>query len=150
MIFGKLQAGKTDFYKFKIAGSFNLHIQILALKNKENADFRPALAVLGPGLDKTEDYVPFLIEEELGALVLYDKRQAARETYFDYGTLTRYFKGEEIRQYLTEPGDYWLAVFDLENRPGTYAIRISDKEDWRLGAVLSRIKGIFKLKTGLY
>jgi len=150
MIFGKLQAGKTDFYKFKIAGPFNLHVQLLTPKSKKYADFRPALAILGPGLDKTEDYVPFLIEEGLGALVLYDKQQAARETFFDYGTLTRYFKGEEVRHYLTEPGDYWLAVFNLENQPGAYAIRISDKENLGPAAILERIKGFFKIKLGLY
>lgn len=150
MIFGKLQAGKTDFYKFKIAGPFNLHIQLLTPKSKKYADFRPALAILGPGLDETEDYVPFLIEEGLGAIVLYDKQQAARETFFDYETLTRYFKGEEIRHYLTESGDYWLAVFNLENQPGAYAIRISDKENLRPAAILSRIKGFFRIKLGFY
>lgn len=150
MIFGKLQAGKTDFYKFRITDSFNLHIQLLTPKNKKYADFRPALAILGPGLGKTENYVPFLIEEGLGAIVLYDKQQAARETFFDYETLTRYFKGREIRQYLTEPGDYWLAVFNLENQPGAYAIRISDKENWGLAAILTRIKGFFRIKLGFY
>lgn len=150
MIFGRLQAGKTDFYKFKITDHFNLHIQILTPKNKKYSDFRPALAILGPGLKKTEDYVPFLMEEGLGTIVLYDKQQAARETFFDYGTLTRYFKGGEIRHYLTEPGDYRLAVFDLENQPGAYAIRISDKENPGLGAILGRIKGILKIKLGLY
>ncbi|MDP1629648.1 MAG: hypothetical protein Q8L57_03445 [bacterium] len=147
MIFGRLQAGKTDFYKFKISEPLNLHIQILT--PKRNNEFRPTLVILGPGLKKADEYFPFLIEEGLGAIVLADNK-TERETFFDFESLSRYFKGPETRRYLTEAGVYLLAVFEPKNNAGTYAIRLSDKEDWRPAAILNRIRGIFKIKLGLY
>jgi hypothetical protein len=81
------------------------------------ADYRPALALLGPGLPEPRN-LPFEVPPGLGALFFRTDDVAANEPYFEPFSGTEAWVRLDADQPLYAPGRYYLVAFHPDGTPG--------------------------------
>src|SRR5690554_3079952 len=71
-IYADLKGGEVDYYQFQVSEQgLDFFTQLLVPTRKEYEDFRPTLALIGPGLPSVADQeLPFTIPQDAGAIVL--------------------------------------------------------------------------------
>ena len=95
--------------------------------------FRPAMALVGPGLPEAE--VPFDLPDGCGALVFPTDDVAEPRRFHEPFTGTRSWILREERVNLTEAGDYYAVAFVPSGDHGKMWLSIGTREDWGVGDV---------------
>ena len=119
---------------FEVPENFELYIQVGVPVIDRLEKFRPAMAVVGPGLPSEK--VPFEIPESTGAKVLATKEVDKPRFFNEHftGTQSWILRSETIP--LKEPGRYYLVAYSPDKQKGKLWLSIGKQEsftaeDWK-------------------
>lgn len=137
--YGELKAlGHPALYSFKGSKGLFVSAKIRIPRLEEAQDFRPALALFGPGLPKPGpdqlDKLPFSLPPDAGMVIsetpVSPNTPPAPLTDFNEPfTQSDYWQGQELLRELPQDGTYYLAVFSRVGQGGKYALEVGDKDD---------------------
>ncbi len=113
---------------------FKLFVQIGVPVIDRFRNFRPSVAVVGPGLPAVE--LPFTIPEGMGAVVFSTKEVENPRVFHEHftGTDSWILRSETVR--LSEPARYYLVVFCPDGKHGKFWIAIGTREAFTLRDLL--------------
>lgn len=125
--------GGVQYFKLEAAPNQELFAQILVPTSPPNKDFRPAIALIGPGLQEPQGEIPFTLPQGSGALIF---PWEDKEVFFEPFTQTRYYMAKEVRRSL--PGGTWyVAIFQPQGKAGKYTLTVGEKDRWGVKEILS-------------
>lgn len=145
---GLARSGEVDFYQFQGQQGTLLKARILIPKLSGLDTFHPALALFGSGLPTPADSqiytIPFNLPQGNGLVLSnQDKTNSDKtnsslyDTYIEPYTQAEYWTGQNIVLQLPATGSYYLAVFDLNNHTGKYALEVGDQDSTGIKETLS-------------
>ena len=104
-------------------------------------DFRPAFAVLGPGLPAIE--LPFAVPEDLGGVLFETDEVTEPEVFYEPFSQTSSWILREEYVDLPEAGDYFIVAFVPSGETGKLWLAPGDREEFTLWDILalSRVLG---------
>jgi hypothetical protein len=120
----------TVWLAFEVPEDFKLFVQIGVPAIDRLKDFRPAMAIVGPGLpDKPQ---PLALPKDTGAKVLLTKEVAKPRFFHEHFTNTDSWilRGETV--VLPKPGRYYLVGYSPENQTGKLWLSVGKKESFSL------------------
>lgn len=114
---------------FDVPEDFELYIQVGVPVIDRLEKFRPAMAVVGPGLPSQQ--VPFEIPKSTGAKVFSTKKVAKPRFFNEHftGTQSWILRSETIP--LKKPGRYYLVAYSPNNRKGKLWLSIGKQESFK-------------------
>lgn len=126
-IYRELIPGQVDYYRFTVSqGGLDFFTQLLVPARGPDRDFRPSLALLGPGLPPVEGNLPLAVPTGWGAVIM---DWEDKGTFFEPFTQTRYYMAREQRRSLPQ-GEWQLAVFHPRGKGGRYTLTLGEEEQW--------------------
>lgn len=113
---------------FTAPEDFELFVQIGVPVLERLKDFRPNLALVGPGLPQAE--LPFAVPEGMGAIVLSTKEVTEPRFFHEHftGTDSWILRSETVR--LPAAGQYYLVAFSPEGQTGKLWVAIGTRESF--------------------
>lgn len=101
------------------------------------ANFRPVLALLGPGLPiKTAGLTQETIKDFLKIApnegVVVKTSEQTSEIFFEPFTQTKYWQRQSLQLTTPVSGQYYLAVFDPKENGDKYVLSIGKQENWKV------------------
>jgi hypothetical protein len=91
-------------------------------------DFRPALALIGPGLPAFDAPPGVSVPSGYGGLRVDDPNAAPRDRFDEPFSQTRYYRGPRFDVQLPAAGRYYVTVFDTSGATGKYTLAIGTRE----------------------
>ena len=124
---------EVDYYRFTAKSGEEIYASLLIPKIDRLSQFKPDLALIGPGLEEGEGssaksgQLPLEVRNGEDLLVKrYEGNKA--ESFFEPFTQTNYWEHQVIRKRTTEDGTYHLAVWSQEGKTGKYVLAIGERE----------------------
>lgn len=139
-------------------------IQILVPAGARHEAFRPSFALIGPGL-VSDGSPPGFVAERLelagdagpaqgrgavGVIVVADPGAAARPTFYEPFSFTRYYEGGSTRVELEGGRTYYLVVYDPRGGAGEYVLGVGERESFTLTDAGASVGAVARIKLGLY
>ena len=134
--YGELKGlGKPTLFSLKANKGFLVQARVLIPNLEELDDYRPALALFGPGLPKPTtdqlDHLPFTVPAEQGlalseVIIKPGVTPALLPQYTEPYTQSNYWEGQELLRELPQDGTYYLVVFSRIGQGGKYALELGD------------------------
>ena len=138
---GDLRTDHSDFYVFHASQGTFLQIKLDTLRLAGQDNFRPSLAVFGPGLppplDSESGLLPFSLPAGAGLqLSMVSDSDIAAENKTGHVVADQvdepwtggsYWERQTLGNELPQDGTYYLAVFSSLNQSGAYALQVGDK-----------------------
>jgi hypothetical protein len=164
-VYGTLAPGEAfDAYRLMVSRPASTPVEMLVPKSDTYGDFRPAFALIGPGLPAAGRAPAFIVERlrtastaaspvpgaPLRVLVVPDPAAAAREGFYEPFSFTSYYRGGESRVDLVPGVTYYLVVYEPAGQRGEYALGIGEAEEFTAGDVLRSVVAVVRIKLGLY
>ena len=91
-------------------------------------EFRPSLALIGPGLPAFDAPPGVTLPAESGGVRVDDARSAPRARFDEPFSRTSYYRGPVIDRPLSADGRYFVVVFDESAATGKYTLTIGTRE----------------------
>jgi hypothetical protein len=91
-------------------------------------DYRPAVAVIGPGLPNTD--LPFSVPNGMGAVLVNTGSNAKPKFFHEPFTNTDSWILGQWPVVLPQTGKYYLVAYHPENKPGKMWVAVGSKEDF--------------------
>ncbi len=91
-------------------------------------EFRPSLALIGPGLPAFEAPQGVKVPEGYGGRRVDDANSVPRARFDEPFSRTSYYRGPMIDQALPADGRYYLVVFDERGATGKYTLAVGTRE----------------------
>jgi hypothetical protein len=115
---------------FEVPKDFKLFVQIGVPAIDRLKDFRPAMAIVGPGLPDNDP--PFTLPKDAGAKVLLTKEVAKPRFFHEHFTNTDSWilRGETV--VLPKAGRYYLAGYSPDKQTGKLWLSVGKKESFSL------------------
>lgn len=127
------QSDDVDVYRFALRRPERVYVHVLVPVCEAYADFRPAFAVIGPGLPKPTSPLPIDLPEGHGAVVVeHEAEETARQQFYEPFGGKSYFEGPVFDRRVTEPGDYRVCFWDQSRQGGDYVAVFGYRERWSL------------------
>ena len=119
---------------FTAPKEFALFIQVGVPVIDRLKDFRPAMAVVGPGLP--DEGVPFPIPDHMGAKIFSTQKVEKPRFFHEPFTNTDSWilRSETVK--LSAPGRYYLVAFSPKKQTGKLWLSIGTKESFNLGDLM--------------
>jgi hypothetical protein len=119
---------------FSAPKEFALFIQVGVPVIDRLKDFRPAMAVIGPGLPN--EAMPFPVPDHMGAKIFSTQEVEKPRFFHEHFTNTDSWilRSETVK--LTEPGRYYLVAFSPKKQTGKLWLSIGKKESFNLGDLM--------------
>lgn len=112
---------------------YDLWVQFAAPVVGDEPDFRPTLAVIGPGLPAAD--LPFAMPEGSGAIVL-DSANHTPEFFDEHFTGTQSWIFREEWIHLPEAGRYYLAAYHPTGEEGKLWVAVGKEESFTFADIL--------------
>lgn len=145
--YGYLDSGEdTDYYFFDIKGPLNVYTELLVPEKKAYDNFYPSYAIVGPGLASPAG-LPFTVPDSSGAIVV-DSPPGPRGTFYEPFTGINYYRGVRKYTMLTEPGRYFIVVYDRNRTQGDYVLAVGEKEAFGAGDIPGVLASVIKIRSG--
>ena len=146
-----LQSGKPDYYSFRASKGTVLQARLNTLRLPGQDNFRPFLALFGPGLpaplETERNQLPFSLPSNAGLLLSAPSTsdinsevktgQVAANEVEDGWTQTSYWERQTLLNEIPQDGTYFLAVFSPTDQTGKYALAVGDKAQPGLREILT-------------
>jgi hypothetical protein len=132
------------WFTFHAAAGQTLHLEIGVPKIERLKDFRPAYAVLGPGLPAVD--LPFAIPEGYGGWVFKTDQIATPESFHEEftGTDSWVFPVQDLT--LPEAGQYYVVAYAPEADTGKLWVAIGTAESFTPDDILTLPGVIFEVR----
>jgi hypothetical protein len=164
-VYGTLAPWESfDAYRLSVSRTVSTPVVMLVPKTGEYRDFRPAFALVGPGLPAAGVEPAFIrarlrtaytaVSPVSGAyprvLVVPDLGTAERPAFYEPFSFTSYYRGGDTRVDLRPGVTYYLVVYDPAGQTGEYALGIGEAEKFTAGDALRSVVAVVRIKLGLY
>lgn len=127
-VLGELSsADDVDMAKFDYQAGDRFKAEIFIPGHEELRDFNPNIALIGPGLPRPAEPLPFEIPEGMGAIVA---TSDGTFDYFDIFTQMVYFPRAKIEVIMPQTGRYYVAVWGEPVGMARYALDIGIMENF--------------------
>jgi len=148
--YGRLdEPGEVDFYKFTAAKAETIPAEALVPVRPSNADFRPAVAVLGRHFPETPGLtLPFNAPEGFRAVVVHAP-EGGRSYFYEPYSQERLYRGGEARVPLVPGETYYVAVYEPRRRTGSYSLGLGTVEQFEDVSKVGLVWNVLALKLGL-
>ncbi len=139
----ELQSGRPDYYAFRATKGTFLKVKLNVARLVGQDNFRPALALFGPGLPQATPgelrLLPFSLPPNAGLLVSEtdSSNKAPRNKSDEPWTQAGYWERQSLVNELPEDGTYFLAVYSRDEQRGKYAMVVGDKVETSLRETLT-------------
>ena len=114
---------------FDVPEDFELYIQVGVPVIDRLKKFRPAMAVVGPGLPR--EGVPFKTPEDTGTRVFLTKKVSKPRFFNEHFTGTQSWILRSETVLLKEPGRYYLVAYSPNKQTGKLWLSIGKKESFK-------------------
>jgi len=132
-IYGSLTQGTRNYYEIDGKAGDKLFCQLLVPKNESIENFTPSLAIIGPGLPKTQEKPPMELPEGYGFVMIdFEKTK----DFFEPFTQTSYIMGKEVRVELPRTAKYFIEVHNNNSQGGRYALAVGEREEWGIREII--------------
>lgn len=91
-------------------------------------NFRPSIAVIGPGLPAFETPQNWNAPTGYGGMLVNDEDVSPRPQFFESFSGTSYYRGPQLDLVLPADGRYYVVVFDRSGGSGKYTLAIGTRE----------------------
>ena len=147
--YGRLDApGEADFYKFTAAKAETIPVEALVPVRASNAEFRPAVAVLGKNFPETPGLtLPFAAPEGFRAVVVHAPE--GRTYFYEPYSLEYLYRGGEAKVALVPGETYYVAVYEPRQRTGSYSLGLGTVEQFGDVSKVGVVWNVLALKLGL-
>jgi monofunctional biosynthetic peptidoglycan transglycosylase len=129
---------------FEIDQPQTLFLQIGVPVMDDLRDYRPALALIGPGLPDLR--LPFEFPRDLGGLVIDTRDVDKPRNFYEPFTKTRSWILSEKDVLLPEAGRYYVVAYDPDEEPGKLWAATGRKEVWNSSDLLNISKVITQVR----
>jgi hypothetical protein len=130
-IYAWLQSGgDVDVYSFEITGTTRLFAEALVPVCPEYATFRPAFAVVGPGLPAPSQPIPYVLPEGYGAIVVEPGAPESWPVFYEPFGGKSYYDGPNFDAELSTPGRWYLVYWDPAGVGGDYVASVGYTESF--------------------
>ncbi|MDF2627648.1 MAG: hypothetical protein K0R39_1479 [Symbiobacteriaceae bacterium] len=146
-IYGRLAPGTAyDLIPVEAGEGEKLKLQLLVPKRDDLAQYRPRVALIGPGLRGTlPPGAPVSPGAGEGALLL--PEPAAPSEFYEPFTQTRYWTYGETTGTFPAAGRYRIVVYDPAGKGGPYTVALGEREDFGPADLLGFPATWLKVKT---
>lgn len=138
---------EAQFYYVDISSPVSLMTQTNVPKNDVYATFRPAYAIIGPGIT-TNDPLPFEVPAGNGSLIINASRQEPRREFYEPFSGITYNMSTKTYTDITVPGRYYIAIFDETQKKGDYVLATGEHEAFSVWDLPSVIWKVIQLRLG--
>ncbi|WP_048197947.1 hypothetical protein [Methanocella arvoryzae] len=146
-IYGYIDStGDADYYYFDIDAPVDVYTELLVPKKSVYDDFYPSYAIVGPKLPDSPG-LPFEVPGSCGAVVV-DSPPGDRETFYEPFTGINYYRGFRKHTLLSEPGRYYVVVYDRSHASGDYVLAVGEKESFGLRDIPGVVADVLKIRSG--
>ena len=128
---------------FQAEANTPLFLQMGVPKVNRLSTYRPAMALVGPGLPQAD--TPFELPDGYGALLFPTESEPANE-FFEPFTGTTSWQFAEHDLILYEPGVYYVVGYSPANEDGKFWLAIGKREEFSLADILSLPAIVFKVR----
>ncbi len=138
-----LQSGRPDYYTFKATSGTFLKAQLNTLRLPGQDNFKPSLALFGPGLPvptTTElNSLAFSLPPGAGLLVSVEEKDdpTSQIRLDEPWTQANYWERQSLLNELPQTGIYYLAVFSRTKVSGKYTLAVGDHTEAGLRETLT-------------
>jgi hypothetical protein len=139
----ELVSDKAQFYSFTASKGLEIELELNIPHLEGLANFRPSLALFGPGLPMLPESdlrkLPFTLPPEYGMVLSQDdlNEPKARILVDEPYTQTGFWEGQRIGRELTQDGTYYVAVFDPVEHGGKYVLLTGNRNGASLADTLT-------------
>ena len=131
----------VDVFVFQLSEPTNVYLEIIVPVCQGYEEFRPWIALAGPGLPKPITPLPFDIPAGCGIEVIKNVNKGeTRETFYEIFGGKSYYNGPVYDEYLSTPGTYFVFIWDPQQKSGDYVAVIGKKEIWRFQDIMRAIR----------
>jgi hypothetical protein len=102
------------------------NLEVPKIAGLEN--FRPALAVIGPGLPVFDAQRGLIVPEGYGGMLVNDSGATPRAQFDEPFSQTSYYRGPQLDVQLPQTGRYYVVVQDETGGTGKYTLAIGTRE----------------------
>jgi hypothetical protein len=102
------------------------NLEVPKIAGLEN--FRPALAVIGPGLPAFDAPRGLIMPEGYGGMLVNDSGVTPRAQFDEPFSQTSYYRGPQLDMQLPQTGRYYVVVQDETGGTGKYTLAIGTRE----------------------
>ncbi|MEF8848936.1 MAG: hypothetical protein V5A68_07365 [Candidatus Thermoplasmatota archaeon] len=120
-----------DVYMFKVRNRpVNIYVElIIPVVDEYYSDFVPWFALVGPGLPEVNQQLPFNLSEGYGGIVMENVEPGMeRDTFYEPFGGKSYYEGPVLDKNVSEPGTYYIYVWDPYQTGGDYVLVIGKGE----------------------
>lgn len=120
-----------DVYMFKVRNKpINIYIELIVpVVNEYYTDFVPWYALIGPGLPKINQTVPFTVPEGYGGIIMENVEPGTeRDTFYEPFGGKSYYEGPILDKNVSEPGTYYIYCWDPYQMGGDYVLVVGKGE----------------------
>ena len=160
-VYGTLAAGEPfDVYRLTVTKAADTPVQLLVPATSAYAGFRPAFALIGPGVPPAgvpPGFVSTRLQTAFGAAagdagvaVVTDPGADPRPTFYEPFSFSTYYRGGETSVRLRPGEDYYLVVYDPAGGTGEYVLGIAEAESFTPADWLRALVAVARIKLGLY
>jgi hypothetical protein len=130
---------KTEYFAFKAAANTEVELKLNVPRLSGLENFRPALALMGPGLPRPPEdelkLLPLEVPDGYGVVISQDDPgdTRPRSTYDEPYTFTGYWEGQRIGRQLPLEGTYYIAIYHPTGQTGKFSLLLGNRTEvgWR-------------------
>jgi hypothetical protein len=160
-VYGTLARGEQfDAYRLSVTEPARTPVELLVPAAGAYEVFRPALALVGPGIPAAGAPPAFIGDRlraaygaqasEVGVRAVRDPATTPRLTFYEPFSFTNYYRGGSTEVELTPGNAYYLVVYDPAGGRGEYALGIAEAERFTPADWFRSVVAIVRIKLGLY
>lgn len=145
VVYHEAKPGQPEVWlSFEIEAGTTLDLQLGVPLIERYAHLRPAMALLGPGLDEVE--LPFAIPEGYGAMVFTTEGQDP-DGFHEEFTGTESWRFEDVSITVPVSGKYYLVAYLPSGEPGKLWMAIGVKEQFGLMDIVTLPRVLFQVRA---
>ena len=134
-------SGDIDVFVFRINEPTSVYLEVIVPVCKGYEEFLPWLALAGPGLPEPKALMPFDIPPGYGIEVIQSGTiDEPRDTFYEFFGGKSYYKGPVFDEYITIPGNYYVYIWDPQQKSGDYVAVLGKKEIWRFRDIIQAFR----------
>ena len=143
------KAEDIDVFEFRIDVPTTVYLEVLVPVCPGYEEFSPWLALAGPGLPQPKTSLPFDIPPGYGIEVIPNIATGERrDTFYEPFGGKSYYKGPVFNENFTIPGNYYVYIWDPQQKSGDYVAVLGNKEIWRFRDIIQAFRNTPLIRLG--
>jgi hypothetical protein len=131
----------VDVLVFELNDPANVYLEVIVPVCPGYEEFRPWIALAGPGLPEPKTPLPFDIPAGYGIEVIQDVNKGkSRDAFYEIFGGKSYYYGPVYDEHLSLPGTYYIFVWEPRRKSGDYVAVVGKKEIWRFEDIIRAIR----------